>query len=117
MATFTAYAPDEMFEIWDWFGIDTYESGSMDDPGSRRPAERIYALAEHLQGRGIDIPMGVGEYNGYTAESIRDAGEALLSTPDVWFGCLWNATGGRGWELTGERLAAFRATLADERSA
>ena len=26
-ATFASYAPDELFELWDWFGIDTYESG------------------------------------------------------------------------------------------
>ncbi len=42
----------------------------------------------------------------------------MLSTPNVWFGCLWNATGDKGFgELTGDRLAAFQATLADARSA
>jgi hypothetical protein len=35
----------------------------------------------------------------------------------VWFGCVWNATGGKGYELTGDRLTAFRKTLADPRSA
>ena len=44
--------------------------------------------------------MGVGEYNGYSAETIAGAGEALMSTPNVWFGCMWNATGDKGWELT-----------------
>jgi hypothetical protein len=60
--------------------------------------------------------MGVGEYNGYSAKTIADAGEALMSTPNVWFGCMWNADGDKGWELTGDRLAAFRDTLADPRS-
>jgi hypothetical protein len=30
---------------------------------------------------------------------------------------MWNATGGVGHELTGDRLTAFRNTLADPRSA
>jgi hypothetical protein len=115
-ATFGSYCPDELFGIWDWFGIDTYESGTMEAPGSRKPAERVHALAKYLSRRGQTLPMGVGEYNGYSAKSIADAGEALLSTPNVWFGCMWNSTGGVGWELTGDRLRAFKDTLADPRS-
>jgi hypothetical protein len=115
-ATFGSYAPDEMFGIWDWFGIDTYESGTRAAPGPRKPADRIHALSKYLKRRGFDIAMGVGEYNGYSAKTIAAAGEALLSTPNVWFGCMWNADGDKGWELTGRRLAAFRDTLADPRS-
>jgi hypothetical protein len=63
------------------------------------------------------MPMGVGEYNGYSAETIAAAGEALMTTPRVWFGCLWNADGGKGIPLSGSRLDAFRNTLADPRSA
>ena len=59
----------------------------------------------------------MGEYNGYSAETIAAAGEALMSTPNVWFGCLWNSTGGKGLALTGDRLDAFQRTLADSRSA
>ena len=117
LSTFASYCPDELFAIWDWMGIDTYESGTMEAPGSRKPAERIPALAAYVTSRGYDLPLGVGEYNGYSAKSIADAGEALLSTPSVWFGCLWNSTGGKGWELTGARLAAFKQTLADPRCA
>ena len=113
---FAAFCPDELFGLWDWFGIDTYESGTMAAPGSRKPAGRIPALRSYLASRGhAKLPIGVGEYNGYSAASIRDAGEALFSTSDVWFGCVWNSTGGKGWELTGDRLAAFRETLADPR--
>lgn len=114
--TFRSYCPDESFALWDWFGIDAYESGTPTSPGGRTPAERIRAASSHLQARGFDLPLGVGEYNGFTATSIADAGEALLDTPNVWFGCLWNSTDGRGLSLEGDRLAAFRRTLADARS-
>ena len=69
-----------------------------------------------MTSRGHDLPLGVGEYNGFSAETIASAGEALLSTPNVWFGCLWNSTGDKDCALTGDRLAAFQATLADSRA-
>jgi hypothetical protein len=118
VSTFASFTDDELFGLWDWFGIDTYESGTMESPGANKPAHRIPAMASFLQSRGHgDMPMGVGEYNGYSAETIAAAGEALMSTPNVWFGCMWNSTEGKGLTLTGERLAAFRSTLADSRSA
>ena len=116
--TFASYCPDELFEIWDWFGIDTYESGTMAAPGPSKPAAPDPGRwRTFLTSRGHDLPLGVGEYNGYSAETIAAAGEALLSTPNVWFGCLWNSSGGKGVALTGDRLAAFQRTLADARSA
>lgn len=113
--TFGSFCPDEMFGLWDWVGIDTYESGTMRQPGAIKPAQRIPALSAYVRSRGFDLPLGVGEYNGYSAQSIGDAGEALLTTPNVWFGCLWNSTGGKGVALSGERLVAFQQTLADPR--
>jgi hypothetical protein len=116
-STFASYCPDRLFDLWDWFGIDTYESGTFAAPGKRKPADRIPAMVSHLKSRGHDLPLGVGEYNGYSAATISAAGNALMSTPNVWFGCVWNSTGGKGEILTGERLSAFRTTLSDKRSA
>jgi hypothetical protein len=115
--TFATYCPDELFGLWDWFGIDTYESGTPTSPGAVKPADRIPKLSAHLSSRGFTLPMAVGEYNGYSATTIARAGEVLMSTPNVWFGCVWNSTGGKGDVLTGDRLNAFRGTLRDVRSA
>jgi hypothetical protein len=114
---FAAFTPDEMFGLWDYVGIDTYEGGTAENPGPRKPADRIYALRSYLTSRGYDHPIGVGEYNGFSATTIAAAGEALLGTPDVWFGILWNATADVDWVLSGDRLAAFQQTLADPRAA
>lgn len=116
VSTFGSYCPDELLKLWNFVAIDTYESGTMDDPGTIKPADRIPALVKYLKSRSCTLPIGVGEYNGYSATSITDAGEALLSTPNVWFGCVWNSTGGKGYVLTGDRLTAFRKTLADPRA-
>jgi hypothetical protein len=116
-AVFASYCPDELLEMWDWVGIDTYEGGTAESPGQRKPADRIPVLSQFVTSRGYDLPLGVGEYNGFSAETIAAAGEALLTTPNVWFGCLWNSTGDKGFELSGDRLAAFQQTLSDSRSA
>ena len=49
---FASFTADELFELWDWFGIDTYESGTMEPPGANKPADRIPAMASFLQSRG-----------------------------------------------------------------
>jgi hypothetical protein len=115
---FALYCPDELFELWDWVGIDTYQLGTPENPGKEDPGARITALSAYVRGRGYDLPLGVGEYNGMTAEAIASAGEALLSTPNVWFGCVWNSTvDSYDYVLTGDRLTAFKETLTDNRSA
>jgi hypothetical protein len=118
VSTFATYCPNELFGLWDWFGIDTYESGTISSPGKIKPADRIPKLSKYLSSRGFSRPLGVGEYNGYSAATIAAVGEALMGTPNVWFGCMWNSTtdGGKGEVLTGSRLEAFRGTLRDMRS-
>ncbi|CAM3679442.1 hypothetical protein NOZE110980_10685 [Nocardioides zeicaulis] len=113
---FAQYAPDALLRKWDWFGLDTYEAGTMDDPGAVKPASRIPAAKAFLAQRGVDLPLGIGEYNGYSAQSITDTGNVLMDTPGVWFGCLWNTTGGKGVELSGDRLSAFQGTLQKARA-
>ncbi len=114
---FASFCPDDLFSLWDWFGIDTYESGTMAAPGSAKPAQRLPAMASFLASRGhATMPLGVGEYNGYSAATIAAAGQAILDTPNVWFGCMWNSTEGKGYVLEGERLVAFQQTLAVARA-
>jgi hypothetical protein len=113
MADFASYCPDELFAVWDWMGIDSYESGTFASPGTTKAADRIPALLQYVRSRGFSHQLGVGEYSGYSAATVADAGSALLDTPDVWFGCLWNsATEEVDLVLTGDRLAAFQQTLA-----
>jgi hypothetical protein len=115
---FDQYCPDDLMDLWDWIGLDTYQMGTPENPGKVNPATRVYALSEYVEARGYaHLPLGVGEYNGMSAEAITTTGESLLSTPNVWFGCVWNSTLERDYVLTGERLEAFKRTLADSRAA
>ena len=113
---FEQFCAEELFGIWQYVAIDTYEAGTAASPGAAKPADRIPALAAYVRSRGYDLPLGVGEYNGYSYETLRDVGEALLSTPNVWFGCVWNNSAEISDVLTGERLRAFRETARDPRA-
>ena len=117
LSTFEGYTSPALLDAWDWFGIDTYQSGSLAAPGPKWPGHRIAPLAAFLASKGkATMPVIVGEYNGYTAEVIAHAGEAMLSMPQLWVANVWNNTGGLGEVLTGTRLAAFKATKADPRA-
>jgi hypothetical protein len=63
-----------------------------------------------------DKPIGLGEYNGFTAEAVAEAGEVILSTPDLWFAAVWNSTAGNHVPLEGDRITAFQRTKADARA-
>ena len=83
--------PRRALRLWDWVGYRHLRARHPGAAGKRKPADRIPALAAFLRSRGFDLPMAVGEYNGYSAADHRRAGEALLTTPNVWFGCVFNS--------------------------
>lgn len=119
VSAFASYTSADLFALWDFIGIDTYQSGTSSNPGARLPGSRIPKLVTWLRSinQGSE-PIGVGEYNGHTAEAIRHAGDVFLSTPTLWFACMWNSTGSSlGVPLSGARLDAFRATKRDTRVA
>lgn len=115
---FASFTTPALLDAWDFFGIDTYQPGTQTSPGDLLPEERIYVLEDWLDSQGKpDMPIGVGEYNGFSATAIAGVGETLLSMPEVWFGCVWNSAAARAGTLTGTRLDAYRATKADPRAA
>jgi hypothetical protein len=103
---------------WDFVAVDSYQAGTVDAPNAAKYGGRaVPLLATWLKAQGHpDMPIGVGEYNGYTADSLAKGGQAILSTPQVWFGLVWNSEGGLGHVLTGDRLTAYQATKADPRA-
>ena len=79
-------------------------------PDASKPGGRaVPLLAKWLDAQGHgDMRIGVGEYNGWTAESIDYGGDVLRNTPEVWFGLMWNSgPTGLGKPLEGQRLAEY----------
>ena len=117
VSEFASYTSPTLLSEWDFVAVDSYQSGTATSPGPLMPARAVPLLASWLDQQGFpDKPIGVGEYNGHTAEAISYAGETILSTPEVWFGLVWNSTAGAYEPLEGERLTAYQATKADPRA-
>lgn len=116
VSDFASYTTPALLNEWDFLGLDTYQEGTAADPGPN-PGRAVPLAETWLDSQGHpDLLIGVGEYNGYTADAIEYAGETLLSTPEVWFGSVWNQAGAEFTPLTGTRLAAYKATKADARA-
>jgi hypothetical protein len=117
VADFAAYTDANLLTKWEFVAVDSYQSGTVSDPGQSMPARAIPLLENWMDSVGHpNKPLGVGEYNGFSAKAIADAGEVLLSTPEVWFGLAWNSQGGSYAPLTGDRITAFQKTKADARA-
>jgi len=116
---FESFCPDSLAKggYWDWIGIDTYQAGTSTSPSTPWPGDRIPELVAYTEGRGLTMPLLIGEYNGYIAAAITDAGNRILAQPRIWCACVWNSTGGLGEVLSGDRLTAFQGTLNDPRAA
>ena len=118
VADFAAYTDAELLKKWEFVAVDSYQSGEPGAPGSSMPARAIPLLADWMDSVGHpNKPLGLGEYNGFSASAIAGAGQVLLSTPELWFGLAWNSQGDSYAPLSGDRLAAFQDTKADERAA
>jgi hypothetical protein len=116
-STFASFTNATLLSEWEFVAVDSYQSGDPTNPGTKMPARAIPLLATWLDNHGQpNKPIGLGEYNGFSAAAIQQAGEAILSTPEVWFGLAWNSTGDSYSPLTGDRLTAYQATKADSRA-
>lgn len=115
-ADFYAHASPALLAQWDFFGVDSYQSGSAAAPGAGMPGRAIPLLEDWLDTQGKpNMPIILGEYNAFTAAALTAAENYIFGTPEVWTAILWNATGsgGLGTVLTGDRITAFQATKAN----
>ena len=119
---FASYTDHTLLTKWEFVGVDTYQRGGVDAPSSTRlPGRAVPLLAAWLDTQGFDDKkIVVGEYNGFTAPAVAQAGEWILSTPEVWIGSMWNSVvpdgSGLGLPLSGDRLTAFQDTKEDTRA-
>ena len=114
---FASYCPEDLFGLWDWFGIDTYETGSLSSPGKRKPADRHPCRCEVRDRRGPRPAAGRGRVQRVTAGRPSLLPARRCSAPPMSGSVACGTRPARkGVPLTGDRLAAFQATLADPRA-
>ena len=119
VADFAAlHLPGRCSKAWDFVGIDIYQAGTESNPGAGAPRGVVQRSRPGWTSRATPTsPSPSGEYNGYSAQTIAATGEAILSTPEVWFGLLFNSdVGAKGNVLEGEQITAYQQTKADKRA-
>lgn len=112
---FTQYSNANLLNnVWDWFGGDSYHPS---ETSSIYAGDRIAPVVKFLTDRGKpNMPIVIGEYNGFTAEAIASAGEKFLAAPTLWIASVFNSdVGNLGFPLAGDRLTAFKKIKADPR--
>lgn len=114
---FASFTDADLLDRWEFVAVDSYQSGTPSNPGPAMPARAIPLLERWMSSVGHpDKPLGLGEYNGFTADAVAGAGEVILSTPDLWFAAVWNSTAGNHVPLEGDRITAFQQTKSDPRA-
>lgn len=103
VSEFASYTTPSLLKQWDFVAVDSYQSGDVQNPGPLMPARAIPLLETWMDDQGYpNKPLGVGEYNGFSAAAIAEAGDTILTTPEVWFGLVWNSQGGTYAPLEGD---------------
>ena len=117
-ANFHEYTSPALLAAWDFVGVDSYHAGTEAAPNNALlPARAVPQVAAWLDGQGFpDKRIVLGEYNGFTAAAIQQAGEWILSTPELWIGNVWNTDHSTFSALSGDRITAFKATKSDVRA-
>ena len=117
-ANFQDYTSPALLDAWDFVGVDSYQEGTASAPNSSLlPARAVPRLAAWLDAQGFpDKKIVLGEYNGFTAQAIAQAGEWILSTPELWIASVWNVDHTTFSALTGDRITAYQKTKADPRA-
>ncbi|UFN45974.1 DNRLRE domain-containing protein [Nocardioides okcheonensis] len=117
VSDFAAFTDATLLNKWEFVAVDSYQNGTAAAPGDLLPARAVPLLASWMDSVGHpNKPLGLGEYNGHTAQAVAEAGESILSTPELWFGLAWNSTAGAYSPLVGDRITAFQRTKADPRA-
>ena len=80
---------------------------------SEEAAPKIKRMGAWARRVGGVKALGIGEFNAATAAAITNATNALAADPLFAWGCLWNADLNTVHILSGDRLVAFKAALAN----
>jgi len=118
-AEIAQWLPSPVLKASEVIAADTYQGGTTVKPGENAGVK--IANMSRWAGRVGVAKLGIGEYNGLNAASITAAGDALLADPRFAFAAAFNSNENNrpdvDWQLTGDRLTAFKATVAKSRAA
>lgn len=114
-----AWLPTRVLRRSEVVAADTYQGGTNASPGENAGV-KIRNMSAWATRVGVKR-LGIGEYNGLDAASIKAAGDAVMADPRYAFASVFNSSVnnrvGVDWTLSGDRLTAFKATVSASRAA
>ena len=117
-AEIAAWLPASVLRAAEVVAADTYQGGTTARPGEHAGV-KISRMSAWATRKGVDR-LGIGEFNGLDAASVRAATNAVLDDPRFSFACVFNSNvnnrDGISWVLTGGRLTAFRSAVREARA-
>jgi hypothetical protein len=108
-AQIATYITPGVIAVSDVIAGDTYQMTA----SAEGPAAKISRMGAWARRVGGVRALGIGEFNAATPLAITNATDVLAAEPLFAWGCLWNSDGRTATALSGARLAAFRAALAN----
>jgi hypothetical protein len=113
-AEIAQWLPADVLKVSEVVAADTYQGGVASAPGENAGV-KIANMSKWATRVGVKR-LGIGEYNGLDAASITAAGNAVLADPRFVFADVFNSSNnnraGVDWQLVGDRLTAFKSTVA-----
>lgn len=105
-----AWLPKDVLALCDVVASDCYQGGSATSPGEYA-AVKAANMAKWATRVGV-TRLGIGEYNGHDGAAIKALGDLVMADQRFVFASVFNSDRDKSWVLTGDRLDAFKATLA-----
>lgn len=117
-AEIAAWLPASVLRVAEVVAADTYQGGTTARPGENAGV-KISRLSAWATRKGV-TRLGIGEFNGLDAASVRAATGAVLDDRRFSFACIFNSSvnnrAGVDWVLDGARLTAFRSAVREARA-
>lgn len=106
---FDSFISQTLFDnVYDFFGIDSYQTGTAANPGPINPGSRMTPLRNVMTSFGnSSMPLLIGEFNAWEADVLDSAMNVMLNAPTLEVMCMWDRVAVNGAELTGERKAVY----------
>jgi len=116
-AQLAQWMPSSVLRVSDVVAADCYQGGTAADPGEGADV-KISNMSDWASRVGV-TRLGLGEYNGLNAATLTAAGKAVMDDPRFAWALVFNSNVnnrvGVEWLLTGDRLEAFKGTVAESR--
>jgi hypothetical protein len=111
---FDGYIADDLIAngTWQYIGFDSYQSGTVADPGDNSLASRYNTIVQRVATHGplaSTLPFVIGEYNTNENTTAQAVSNVILNNDRIAIACVFNSNvGSKGIVLSGSMLTTYK---------